>query len=60
VAEGIWTITEAEFRFSMARAWDEGAEAAWDASGEGWNGEYPGEPFTNIGLSNPYETEATA
>ena len=31
----------------MVEAWEDGAQAAWGASGEGWNGEYaerPGPP----------------
>jgi hypothetical protein len=38
----------------MARVWDEGANVAWAASGEGYNGEYPdpGEPFD--AEPNPY------
>lgn len=33
-------------------AWDEGAKAAWESSGEGWNGEYP--PDTKHDVRNPY------
>ena len=29
----------------IAQAWDEGARHAWQESGEGWNGEYPGDPI---------------
>ena len=28
----------------MAEAWEDGAQAAWGTSGEGWNGEYSGRP----------------
>ena len=31
-------------RALMAEAWEEGAQAAWGVSGEGWNGEYTGRP----------------
>ena len=36
----------------MAQAWDEGADSAWENSGEGWNGEYPRHAFEKDG--NPY------
>ena len=50
-----------------AEGWDEGAETAWQATGEGWNGEYAGEYSTHDGavsfreanddIPNPYEQE---
>lgn len=47
-----------------ADAWDEGAEHAWQLSGEGWNSEYParsheeGRGFiTANGDKNPYRQE---
>lgn len=47
-------------------AWEEGAEAGWQSTGEGWNGEYAEgthdgtKTFRSAGndLANPYETEA--
>lgn len=42
-------------RATAARAWDEGAKAAWESSGEGWNGEYP--PGTEHDIPNPYREE---
>lgn len=48
-----------------ARAWDEGAEHAWQCTGEGANAEYPGNDgemsfreFCDVD-SNPYRKEAT-
>lgn len=31
-------------RALMAEGWEDGAQAAWGVSGEGWNGEYAGRP----------------
>ena len=46
----------------MAEAWEDGAQAAWGESGEGWNGEYTGRSGPpgafrehNPTLPNPYE-----
>ena len=33
----------------LAKAWDEGAEFAWQRTGEGWNGEYAGKYGTHDG-----------
>lgn len=54
-----------------ARAWDEGAETTWQATGEGWNGEYGAgldeqrhnPPWSAVASSmptNPYRKEAGA
>ena len=50
-----------------AEGWDEGAETAWQITGEGWNGEYAGYYGTHDGsvsfreandeIDNPYEQE---
>ena len=55
-------------REDMARAWGEGAEAAWANTAEGWNGETAGEYTTHNGVApfreanddipNPYEQDA--
>lgn len=51
-------MTESEFaeaiRAAKEAGWDEGANVAWEASGEGFNGEFPdpGEPFD--AEPNPY------
>lgn len=57
------TYTQAD----MARAWAEGAEAAWLTTCEGWNGEYAGgygpHDWTisfaeaNYAIDNPYKQE---
>ena len=46
----------------MAEAWEDGAQAAWGESGEGWNGEYTGRSGPpsafrahNPNLPNPYK-----
>lgn len=50
----------------QAEAWDEGAEYAWQATGDGWNGEYASGCKTHDGTvsfkqangdENPYRTE---
>lgn len=46
----------------LAQAWEEGLKAGWQASGEGWNGEYPGDEWTamrdRLDIANPYRQEA--
>lgn len=46
----------------LAQAWEEGLKAGWQASGEGWNGEYPGDQWTavrdRLDVANPYRQEA--
>lgn len=46
----------------LAQAWEEGLKAGWQASGEGWNGEYPGKEWTamrdRLDIANPYRREA--
>ena len=62
MSERMYTIDD------MARAWAEGAETAWQATCEGWNGETAGEEYTtlygvapfreaNDDIPNPYERE---
>lgn len=62
MSERMYTIDD------MARAWDEGAETAWQATSEGWNGETAGEEYTtlygvapfreaNDDIPNPYEQD---
>ena len=54
IAEHVAEVLEANGYGDKAAAWESGAVTAWEASGEGWNGEYPGEPFSNNEIKNPY------
>lgn len=47
--------SEADLQRARAEGWEQGAADAWAASGEGWNGEYPGD--AEHGLKNPYRHE---
>ena len=52
-----------------AEIWEQGAESGWQATGEGWNGEYANgtthdgaQSFRDAGndTTNPYRTQETA
>ena len=42
-------------RALMAEAWEEGAQGAWEITGERWNSEYAGEPgdLSSFRVQNP-------
>ena len=46
--------------YLMTQAWDEGAVAGWQQSGEGWNAEYPDESTGKCSVDldgNPYRVK---
>ena len=44
----------------LADAWDQGVRVGWGMSGEGWNGEYPGDldPLAEANTPNPYRKDS--
>ena len=60
---------EAAFNAVAADIWEQGAESGWQATGEGWNGEYANgtthdgaQSFRDAGndTTNPYRASETA
>lgn len=64
-----WPITPEDLTQIAADIWEQGAESGWQATGEGWNGEYANgtthdgaQSFRDAGndTPNPYRASETA
>ena len=64
-----WPITPEDLTQIAADIWEQGAESGWQATGEGWNGEYANgtthdgaQSFRDAGndTTNHYRTQETA
>lgn len=47
--DGVWTMTDAEFKRELANAWDEGMEAMYESTSHEW---------PPIPEANPYRSQA--
>lgn len=50
-------VSKKELQAMLAKAWADGAQTAWDESGEGWNSEGPSGVVPLWIDNNPYATE---